>query len=52
MSFAIVEHNMDMIAALCDPVYVLAQGKVLTQGSFAQVSANALVVEAYLGGVA
>lgn len=52
MSFAIVEHNMDMIAALCDPVYVLAQGKVLTQGSFAQVSANAQVVEAYLGGVA
>ncbi|MCD2165200.1 ABC transporter ATP-binding protein [Comamonas koreensis] len=52
MSFAIVEHNMDMIAALCDPVYVLAQGKVLTQGSFAQVSAHAQVVEAYLGGVA
>lgn len=51
MSFAIVEHNMDMIAALCDPVYVLAQGSVLTHGSFAEVAANAQVVEAYLGGV-
>jgi ABC-type branched-subunit amino acid transport system ATPase component len=52
MSFGIVEHNMDLIAALCDPIHVLAEGRVLTSGSFAEISANALVTEAYLGAVA
>jgi ABC-type branched-subunit amino acid transport system ATPase component len=50
MTFAIVEHNMEMIAALCDTVYVLAEGTVLTQGSFADVTADARVQQAYLGG--
>ena len=49
-SFVIVEHNMDMIAALCEPVYVLAQGRVLTQGRFDEVVAHEAVAEAYLGG--
>ncbi|MHA7685648.1 ABC transporter ATP-binding protein [Cupriavidus sp. PET2-C1] len=48
-TFAIVEHNMDMVAALCDHVYVLAEGRVLTQGSFDAVTADARVREAYLG---
>ncbi|KAF1042758.1 ABC transporter ATP-binding protein [Xylophilus sp.] len=52
MSFGIVEHNMDLIAALCDSIYVLAQGRVLRQGSFADISADAQVAEAYLGAVA
>lgn len=52
MSFGIVEHNMDMIAALCDPIHVLAEGRVLTSGTFAEISANAQVTDAYLGGVA
>lgn len=50
MTFAIVEHNMEMIASLCDTVYVLAEGTVLTQGSFADVTADARVQQAYLGG--
>jgi len=48
-TFAIVEHNMDLIAALCDTVYVLADGAVLTEGSFAEVTADQRVQDAYLG---
>ncbi|GGF58432.1 ABC transporter ATP-binding protein [Azorhizobium oxalatiphilum] len=51
VSFGIVEHNMDLIAALCDPIYVLAEGRVLLEGSFEAISANEAVIEAYLGGV-
>jgi ABC-type branched-subunit amino acid transport system ATPase component len=50
LTVAIVEHNMDMVAAICDPVYVLAEGAVLTRGSFAQVTADRRVIDAYLGG--
>lgn len=49
VAFAIVEHNMDVIAALCDQVYVLAEGTVLTRGSFAEVTADHRVMQAYLG---
>ncbi len=49
ISFGIVEHDMDLIARLCDRVYVLAEGRNLVSGSFAEVAANSEVVEAYLG---
>jgi ABC-type branched-subunit amino acid transport system ATPase component len=49
VDFLIVEHDLDVVAALCDYVYVVAAGKVLTEGSFAQVVGDARVVEAYLG---
>ena len=49
VDFLIVEHDLDVVAALCDHVYVVAAGKVLTEGSFAQVVGDARVVEAYLG---
>jgi ABC-type branched-subunit amino acid transport system ATPase component len=51
ITFGIVEHNMDMIAALCHSVYVLAAGRVLVHGSYADISSNQAVVEAYLGRV-
>jgi branched-chain amino acid transport system ATP-binding protein len=50
-TFCIIEHDMDLIAALCDPVIVMAEGKVLTQGRFDQVRQNREVLEAYLGGL-
>lgn len=50
VTFAIVEHNMDLVAQLCDPVYVLAEGRILTTGTFASVIADQRVMEAYLGG--
>jgi branched-chain amino acid transport system ATP-binding protein len=50
-TFCIIEHDMDLIAELCDPVIVMAEGKVLTQGRFDQVRQNREVLEAYLGGL-
>ena len=49
-TFFIIEHDMDLVARLCDPVIVMAEGRVLTQGSFAEVRRNREVLEAYLGG--
>jgi len=49
-TFCIVEHNMDMIARLCDPVIVIAEGRVLMQGPMETVRRDPAVVEAYLGG--
>jgi branched-chain amino acid transport system ATP-binding protein len=49
-SFCIIEHDMDLIARLCHPVVVMAEGRVLTQGSMAEIRANDAVIQAYLGG--
>jgi branched-chain amino acid transport system ATP-binding protein len=49
-TFCLIEHDMDLIAQLCDPVVVMAQGQVLTQGSMDEIRANTEVQEAYLGG--
>ncbi len=48
-SFCIIEHDMDLITRLCDPVIVMAQGKVLAQGRMDEIKANEQVREAYLG---
>ena len=45
-----VEHNMKVIAELCDQVTVLQSGQVLAEGSYADVSVNPLVIDAYVGG--
>jgi len=45
-----VEHNMKVIAELCDQVTVLQSGQVLAEGSYAQVSVDPRVIEAYVGG--
>jgi branched-chain amino acid transport system ATP-binding protein len=49
-TFCIIEHDMELIAALCDPVIVLAEGTVLMQGTMEQVRSNPDVLDAYLGG--
>jgi branched-chain amino acid transport system ATP-binding protein len=49
-TFCIIEHDMDLIARLCDPVVVMAEGRILARGSMAEIRANAMVVDAYLGG--
>ncbi len=48
-SFMIIEHNMDLVASLCRPVMVMAQGRLLTSGDAKTVLADERVVEAYLG---
>lgn len=49
-TFFVIEHDMDLIARLCSPVIVMAEGRVLMQGSMQEIRANADVIEAYLGG--
>lgn len=48
-TFCMIEHDMDFIARLCDPVIVMAEGRVLTQGTCEEVRNNEQVIEAYLG---
>jgi branched-chain amino acid transport system ATP-binding protein len=48
-TFLLVEHDMDLIAQLCDPVVVMAQGAHLMSGTFDEVRADQTVIEAYLG---
>jgi ABC-type branched-subunit amino acid transport system ATPase component len=49
VTFLIVEHNMDVVMNVCDPVVVMAYGTVLAQGAPAAIQSNAAVLEAYLG---
>ena len=49
-TFLIVEHDMDLIMQNCEHIIVMHQGKVLTEGTPAEVKQNEQVVEAYLGG--
>ncbi|PLP56709.1 ABC transporter ATP-binding protein [Mesorhizobium loti] len=48
-TFCLIEHDMDFIARLCDPVIVMSEGKVLAEGQVEQVKADERVIEAYLG---
>jgi len=48
-TFCMIEHDMDFIARLCDPVIVMADGKLLAQGTADEVTSNETVIEAYLG---
>lgn len=49
-TFLIVEHDMDLIARLCDPVIVMTEGTFLTAGPFETIRDDPRVIEAYLGG--
>jgi len=49
LTFAIIEHDMDVIAQLCAPIFVLAEGRTLMRGSFREVASNGEVMSAYLG---
>ena len=48
-TFCMIEHDMEFISRLCDPVIVMAEGAVLTEGSADEVKSNEQVIEAYLG---
>jgi len=48
-TFVVIEHDMDFIGRLCDPVICMAEGRVLAQGTLAEIKANEQVIEAYLG---
>jgi len=48
-TFCMIEHDMDFIGRLCESVIVMAEGRVLAQGTAAEVTSNEQVIEAYLG---
>ncbi len=49
VGFVVIEHNMDLVARLCEPVVVLVQGRVLTEGAAENVRRDPRVIDAYLG---
>jgi branched-chain amino acid transport system ATP-binding protein len=44
-----VEHNMSVVASIADTITVLSRGATLAEGSYAEVSKNPAVIEAYMG---
>lgn len=48
-TFCMIEHDMDFISKLCDPVIVMAEGSVLAEGTASEIKSNESVIEAYLG---
>ena len=49
-TFFVIEHDMDLIARLCDPVIVMAAGTVMAEGHISEIQKNEAVIEAYFGG--
>lgn len=48
-TFCMIEHDMEFISRLCNPVICMAEGRVLAQGTAEEVKNNEEVIEAYLG---
>jgi len=48
-TFFVIEHDMDLISQLCDPVIVLAEGTVIAEGPMAAIRANPEIIDAYFG---
>ena len=48
-TFCMIEHDMEFISRLCNPVIVMAEGRKLTEGTAEEVKSNEEVIEAYLG---
>jgi branched-chain amino acid transport system ATP-binding protein len=50
ITFLIIEHDMDMVMNLCDPVIVMSEGRKLSEGPPEEIKNDERVLEAYLGG--
>jgi branched-chain amino acid transport system ATP-binding protein len=50
ITFLIIEHDMDMVMNLCDPVIVMSEGRKLSEGTPEEIKNDERVLEAYLGG--
>jgi len=50
ITFFIIEHDMDLISRLCDPVIVMSNGEKIAEGSPEEIKSDERVLEAYLGG--
>ena len=52
VAILVIEHNMDVIVRLCGRVFVMAAGKLLSEGRPSEVIRDPRVIDAYLGGAA
>ncbi|MBS3812686.1 ABC transporter ATP-binding protein [Candidatus Bipolaricaulota bacterium] len=50
VTFFLIEHDMDLVMKLCDPIIVMNDGKVLAEGTAVEIQKNRKVLDAYLGG--
>lgn len=50
LAVVLIEHELGLVGRLCDPVVVMSGGTVLAQGTMDEISANAEVINVYLGG--
>jgi len=48
-TFLIIEHDMDVVMSICDPIMVMAQGRLIYQGDAAGARSDPGVLDAYLG---
>ena len=48
-TFFVIEHDMDLIGRLCDPVIVMAAGEKIAEGPMRDIRANPAIIEAYFG---
>ena len=49
-TFVVIEHNMEFVMSLCTRVLVLAEGRIIAEGTPDEIRGNPQVIEAYLGG--
>jgi len=49
-TFVVIEHNMEFVMALCSRIIVLAEGRVIAEGTPEEIRSNQTVIDAYLGG--
>lgn len=50
ITFLIIEHDMDLVMNLCNPVIVMSEGKKLAEGTPEEIRSDQRVLDAYLGG--
>jgi branched-chain amino acid transport system ATP-binding protein len=50
ITFLIIEHDMDLVMSLCNPVIVMSEGKKLAEGTPEEIRSDQRVLDAYLGG--
>jgi branched-chain amino acid transport system ATP-binding protein len=50
ITFFLIEHDMDLVMNLCDPIIVMSEGRKLAEGKPEEIKKDKSVLEAYLGG--